>query len=141
MSKINDIVELQFELLNKLKVIITDEKAALSNQDADLLLSLASAKARLLDELKSKDEALSLHDERALLISDVHLSARVASVKTLLAECKQLNSENSSLIELNIASMNRFSQALQVSRNASSLTYNDKGKTSTISSLGNDIQA
>ncbi|MBE7213844.1 flagellar protein FlgN [Shewanella benthica] len=141
MSKINDIVELQFELLNKLKVIITDEKAALINQDADLLLSLASAKAGLLDELKSKDEALSLHDERALLISDVHLSARVASVKTLLAECKQLNSENSSLIELNIASMNRFSQALQVSRNASSLTYNDKGKTSTISSLGNDIQA
>ncbi|MCJ8302351.1 flagellar export chaperone FlgN [Shewanella sp.] len=141
MSKINDIVELQFELLNKLKVIITDEKAALSNQDADLLLSLASAKAGLLDELKSKDEALSLHDERALLISDVHLSARVASVKTLLAECKQLNSENSSLIELNIASMNRFSQALQVSRNASSLTYNDKGKTSTISTLGNDIQA
>ena len=141
MSKINDIVELQFELLNKLKVIITDEKAALINQDADLLLSLASAKAGLLDELKSKDEALSLHDERALLISDVHLSARVASVKTLLAECKQLNSENSSLIELNIASMNRFSQALQVSRNASSLTYNDKGKTSTISTLGNDIQA
>ena len=141
MSKINDIVELQFELLNKLKVIITDEKAALINQDADLLLSLASAKAGLLDELKSKDEALSLHDERALLISDVHLSARVASVKTLLAECKQLNSENSSLIELNIASMNRFSQALQVSRSSSSLTYNDKGKTSTISSLGNDIQA
>ena len=141
MSKINDIVELQFELLNKLKVIITDEKAALSNQDADLLLSLASAKARLLDELKSKDEALSLHDQKASLISDVHLSARVASAKILLAECKQLNSENSSLIELNIASMNRFSQALQVSRNASSLTYNDKGKTSTISSLGNDIQA
>lgn len=141
MSKINDIVELQFELLNKLKVIITDEKAALSNQDADQLLSLASAKAGLLDELKSKDETLSLHDEKALLISDVHLSARVASAKTLLAECKQLNSENASLIELNIASMNRFSQALQVSRNASSLTYNDKGKTSTISSLGNDIQA
>ncbi|SQH77572.1 conserved protein of unknown function, containing the flagellar assembly protein FlgN-domain [Shewanella benthica] len=141
MSKINDIVELQFELLNKLKVIITDEKAALSHQDADLLLSLASAKAGLLDELKSKDEALSLHDDKALLSSDVNLSARVASAKTLLDECKQLNSENSSLIELNIASMNRFAQALQVSRNASSLTYNDKGKTSTISSLGNNIQA
>lgn len=141
MSKINDIVEHQFELLNKLKVIITDENAALSNQDADLLLSLASAKAGLLDELKNKDEALSLHDDKALLRDDVNLSARVASIKMLLDECKQLNSANFSLIELNIASMNRFSQALQVSRNASSLTYNDKGKTSTISSLGNDIQA
>ena len=141
MNKINDIVELQFELLNKLKVIITDEKAALTNQDADFLLSLASAKAGLLGELKSKDEALSLHVDKALLINDVHLSARVASAKMLLDECKQLNSENSSLIELNIASMNRFSQALQVSRNASSLTYNDQGKTSTISTLGNDIQA
>lgn len=141
MSKINDIVEHQFELLNKLKIIITDENAALSNQDADLLLSLASAKAGLLDELKNKDEALSLHDDKALLRDDVNLSARVASIKMLLDECKQLNSANFSLIELNIASMNRFSQALQVSRNASSLTYNDKGKTSTISSLGNDIQA
>ena len=141
MSKINDIVEHQFELLNKLKIIITDENAALSNQDADLLLSLASAKAGLLDELKSKDEALSLHDDKALLRDDVNLSARVASIKMLLDECKQLNSANFSLIELNIASMNRFSQALQVSRNASSLTYNDKGTTSTISSLGNDIQA
>ncbi|BAJ01376.1 flagella synthesis protein FlgN [Shewanella violacea] len=141
MSQINDIVELQFELLNKLKVIIKDETTALTNQDADSLLSLASAKAGLLDELKRKDEALSLHADKALLISDVHLSARVTSAKNLLDECKQLNSENSSLIELNIASMNRFSQALQVSRNASSLTYNGKGKTSTISTLGNDIQA
>ncbi|AQS38927.1 flagellar biosynthesis/type III secretory pathway chaperone [Shewanella psychrophila] len=141
MSQINDIIELQFELLNKLKVIIKDEKAALINQDADLLLSLANAKAGLLDELKSKDEALSLHADKALLTSDVHLSARVTSVKTLLDECKQLNSENSSLIELHIASMNRFSQALQVSRNSASLTYNDKGKTSSTSTLGNDIQA
>ena len=55
--------------------------------------------------------------------------------------CQQLNNENASLIELNIASLNRFAQALQVSRNASSLTYDDKGKTSTISSLGNDLKA
>ncbi|HAY96065.1 MAG TPA: flagellar protein FlgN, partial [Shewanella sp.] len=52
-----------------------------------------------------------------------------------------LNEQNASLIEMNLASLNRFAQALQASRNASSLTYNDKGKTSTISSLGNDLKA
>jgi len=65
----------------------------------------------------------------------------MAVVKEALAECKDLNAQNASLIEMNLASLNRFAQALQASRNATTLTYNDKGKTSTISSLGNDLKA
>lgn len=65
----------------------------------------------------------------------------MAEVKLALVECKELNEQNASLIDMNLASLNRFAQALQASRNATSLTYNDKGKTSTISSLGNDLKA
>ncbi|ABV37696.1 FlgN family protein [Shewanella sediminis HAW-EB3] len=141
MSQITNIIELQHKLLEELKVTITQEKSALIEQSADLLLSLATAKAKLLDDLKANDVNLSTHPEKSLLISDSVLSAKVNSAKELLAECQQLNIENTSLIELNIASINRLSQALQVSRNASSLTYNGKGKTSTISTLGNNLKA
>ncbi len=141
MNSINNIIELQLELLKKLKVLIKEEKEALKTQNADLLLSLAGDKAKLLDELKNNDDALSQHEHNSLLATDSTLLTQVSFAKELMAECQQLNSENSSLIELNIASMNRLSQALQVSRNASSLTYNGKGKTSTISTLGNDIKA
>jgi len=141
MSQITNIIELQHKLLEELKVTITQEKSALIDQSADLLLSLATAKAKLLDDLKANDELLAIHPEQSLLTSDSVLSAKVNSAKKLLAECQQLNIENTSLIELNIASINRLSQALQVSRNASSLTYNDKGKTSTISTLGNNLKA
>jgi len=141
MSQITNIIELQHKLLAELKVTIAQEKSALIEQSADLLLSLATAKAKLLNDLKANDASLSTHPEKSLLVSDPRLAARVDSAKSLLAECQQLNTENSSLIELNIASINRLSQALQVSRNASSLTYNGKGKTSTISTLGNNLKA
>lgn len=141
MSQINDIIEQQLDILSRLKVIITEEKSALSDQDADLLLTLAGNKAKLLDSLNRNDEVLSNHNDKSLLTMDAELSVKVQQAKSLLAECQQLNSENTSLIELNIASMNRLSQALQASRNASSMTYNGKGKTSTISTLGNDIKA
>ncbi|QFU23520.1 flagellar protein FlgN [Shewanella eurypsychrophilus] len=141
MSQINDIIEQQLDILSRLKVIITEEKSALSDQNADLLLTLAGNKAKLLDSLNRNDEVLSNHNDKSLLTMDAQLSVKVQQAKSLLAECQQLNSENTSLIELNIASMNRLSQALQASRNASSMTYNGKGKTSTISTLGNDIKA
>jgi flagella synthesis protein FlgN len=141
MSQLSVIIENQHQLLKELKVIISDEKSALVNQDAELLLSLASNKAKLLDALKANDVNLSAQPDISSLSSVPHLVEQVRFAKEQLAECQQLNIENSSLIELNIASVNRFAQALQVSRNASSLTYNDKGKTSTISSLGNNLKA
>lgn len=141
MSQLSIIIEKQHQLLQELKVTISEEKSALVNQDAELLLSLASSKAKLLDALKANDDNLSSQPDIASLSSDPHLIELVDIAKTKLAECQQLNIENTSLIELNIASVNRFAQALQVSRNASSLTYNDKGKTSTISSLGNNLKA
>ncbi|QYJ85072.1 flagellar protein FlgN [Shewanella mesophila] len=141
MDSITDIVTNQHKLLSSLKAIIEAEKAALIAQNADQLLALANDKAKLLDEIKSGDEMLSLHPENAMLKSDEILLKLVNLTKQTLDECKQLNAQNETLIEHSMASINRFSQALQASRNASSLTYDGKGRTSTISTLGNDLKA
>ncbi|MCE9679990.1 flagellar protein FlgN [Shewanella sp. AS1] len=141
MTAINNIITHQHTLLTDLKAVITAEKAALIAQNADQLLSLAKDKSRLLDEIKATDEQLSSHEESQRLTTEADLIEQVASIKHALAECKQLNALNADLIEHSIASVNRFTQALQVSRNASSLTYDDKGRTSTISTLGSNLKA
>ncbi|MBI1674458.1 flagellar protein FlgN [Shewanella sp. DW31] len=141
MTEIAKLVDLQHAHLAVLKQIILKEKGALVDQNADLLFSLANEKSQCLKELKTNDDILAKHSDKSLLTQQVELVHKMAEIKDALTECKELNEQNASLIEMNLASLNRFAQALQASRNASSLTYNDKGKTSTISSLGNDLKA
>ncbi|QDZ90326.1 flagellar protein FlgN [Shewanella decolorationis] len=141
MTEIAKLVDQQHAHLAVLKQIILKEKGALVDQNADLLLSLAEQKSKCLQELKANDDLLANHSDKSLLTEQIELSHKLAAAKEALAECKELNAQNASLIEMNLASLNRFAQALQASRNATTLTYNDKGKTSTFSSLGNDLKA
>lgn len=141
MTAIAKLVDQQHAHLAVLKQIILKEKGALADQNADLLLSLASEKSQCLKVLKANDDILAAHSDKTQLTLQTELIHKMDIIKTALIECKELNEQNASLIEMNLASLNRFAQALQASRNATSLTYNDKGKTSTISSLGNDLKA
>lgn len=141
MNKIAEIIDQQLNLLTELQQVITTEKQALIAQDADNLLRIAQQKASLLDQLKTNDLLIAEHPDKPQLTQAPQLITQMSEAKKKLASCQQLNAENSSLIELSIASVNRFSQALQKSRNASSLTYDNKGKTSTISTLGSNIKA
>jgi flagellar biosynthesis protein FlgN len=141
MTELLKLLAYQLGILAKLKTLIAEETQALHQRDADLLMKLAKDKLQCLNELQMNDTKLANHPENTLLSTEASLIEKVAQTKALLKECQDNNKQNASLIELNIASLNRFSQALQVSRNATSLTYNDKGKTSTISSLGDGYKA
>lgn len=141
MTDIAKLLDAQHALLAALKQIIAEEKAALMSQNADLLLSLAAQKSQSLAELKANDDAIARHPDKLLLTQEAALADNMKAVQEALAQCQALNEQNASLIEMNLASLNRLAQALQTSRNATSLTYNDKGRTSTISTLGNNIKA
>ncbi|MGL5409999.1 MAG: flagella synthesis protein FlgN, partial [Shewanella sp.] len=138
MTDIAKLLDSQHALLAALKQIIAEEKAALMSQNADLLLSLAAQKSQSLAELKANDDAIARHPDKLLLTQEAALADNMKAVQEALAQCQALNEQNASLIEMNLASLNRLAQALQTSRNATSLTYNDKGRTSTISTLGNN---
>lgn len=141
MTDIAKLLDSQQALLAALTQIIAEEKAALMSQNADLLLSLAAQKSQRLTELKANDDAIARHPDKLLLTQEAALADNMKAVQEALAQCQALNEQNASLIEMNLASLNRLAQALQTSRNATSLTYNDKGRTSTISTLGNNIKA
>ncbi|MCH1924544.1 flagellar protein FlgN [Shewanella sp. C32] len=126
--------------LERLLFLIDQEKHALISRDADKLLSLAADKSKMLEAIKEVDAQLAQHPNKDDF-SREPLAALVADAKALMTECQTKNQENGKLIELCNASINRLAQALQMSRNSSSLTYDGKGKTSTISTLGNDLKA
>ncbi|MCL1073965.1 flagella synthesis protein FlgN [Shewanella dokdonensis] len=130
----------QTTTLGRLLSLIDAETKALVERDADTLLQLAAEKQQVLEHVAKIDKSLAEHPHKQQL-TQAPLSKQVADAKSLLAVCQQKNLANGKLIELCAASVNRLAQALQMSRNANSLTYDDKGKTSTISSLGNDLEA
>ncbi|WP_299004129.1 flagellar export chaperone FlgN [uncultured Shewanella sp.] len=140
MEALDSLLELQHDRLLQLQAILAKEKQAVLHKEADILLRLCGEKATLLDQIKTHDQNMAHHPKKNLLQSQPDLIHKLQLSKQLLAQCQQLNTENAHLVAFNQASLNRLSQALQVSRNASSLTYNDKGKTSTLSSLGNNIK-
>ena len=141
MTNITILLDTQHQTLTQLKALIIEEKEELLKQDADKLLTLAKDKMQRMSLLKATDEKLAAHPEHDQLTLQPAFAQKVEAAKALLGECKHINAQNASLIEHNIATINRLAQALQTSRNATSLTYNDKGKTSTISTLGNDFTA
>ncbi|WP_299495055.1 flagella synthesis protein FlgN [uncultured Shewanella sp.] len=140
MEDLHSQLHLQQDMLVQLQTLLTQEKEAVIHKKADLLLSLCNEKAALLAKIKHHDKMMARHPNIALLLNEPSLEKQLQHTQALLTQCQQLNSENASIVAFNQASLNRFSQALQVSRNAASLTYNEKGKTSTASSLGNNIK-
>lgn len=137
-SDIVVLLDSQQQTLTSLREIISEEKQALSQQQAESLLSLAEKKQQLLMHIQRHDELLAAHPDKARLTAD--LAPKVDEIKQALDACQQANEANAQLIDMNLASINRLASALQVSRNATSLTYDGKGKTSTISTLGNNLK-
>ncbi|BDM63774.1 flagellar protein FlgN [Shewanella sp. NFH-SH190041] len=139
MNSLTELLTQQQTHLTALQDVIMQERDALTTQAAEQLLSLAEQKNALLSALQKTDQLLAAHPDTALLASQHH--NEVAQIQSQLAQCQQLNDTNAKLIDLNLASLNRLSQALQLSRNANSLTYDQQGNTSSIATLGNNLKA
>ena len=140
LSNLEQLLNKQTLSLERLLFLIDQEKQALIQRDADKLLSLATEKTTMLDAIKEIDTQLAKHPNKADFSTEP-LASLVNDAKSLMNDCQTRNQENGKLIELCSASINRLAQALQMSRNSNSLTYDGKGKTSTIATLGNDLKA
>lgn len=131
----------QYQNVCTLKNIIKDENHALIHSHSDLLLTLSEKKINILNEINRLNNIMNNNDINTLARTHTELTKKINQIKILMQECHDLNNANATLIEFNLARLNRFAQALQQCRNAHSLTYDEKGNTSTISTLGNNIKA
>lgn len=141
MTDIGLLIEQQLIILQQLELVISKESSALEYQKPDLLMAIAKEKATLLTSLNDNDNIISKHPQQGRLVVEDELAIKVEQAKQQLRHCQQLNRSNASLMEMQHASVNRLAQAMQACRNSHSMTYDDKGQTSTIASLGSNIKA
>ena len=95
MTALSTLLSHQHGILTSLKSLISAEKQALQAQDADKLLKLAQEKQQCLIALKTNDESLANHPEHSLLTTDPELVEKVSAAKAILADCKDINQQNS----------------------------------------------
>ncbi|WP_163935907.1 flagellar protein FlgN [Paraferrimonas sp. SM1919] len=131
----------QLSSIDKLIVLLQQETQALQDQDANRISELAKSKLDILVLLNQADQQLQNHPQLNQQKQNPAFQAVVAQVQQKMDQVKRINLNNKKIIDLNMAALKRLNHALQSSRNANSMTYNDKGQTHTSPFLGDDITA
>ena len=104
-SELEQLVKQQSSHLERLLFLIEQEKSLLIARDADKLLSLASDKSTVLEQVKALDSQLSTVDDKSVFHQQP-LSSLIDTAKAQMAECQLKNQENSGSYEFCKASNN-----------------------------------
>lgn len=131
------LVKTQLTQLEQLEAIIDAEKEVLQKQSPDKLTEISSQKNELLVAIQNLDKQFS---ENAQFIEDKAnglFSEELKLIETTLLRCKEKNHVNGQIIAQSQLAVERMKTSLLQNHNKSSMTYDNKGKTSGgLSSLG-----
>ncbi len=127
----------QLVQLQELEVIIDSEKEILQLQDPNKLTAISEEKNQLLMAIQSLDQqfeqSLQFKDEKAQGLFDEILK----DIESTLHRCKDKNQVNGQIIQHSQLAVERMKTSLLQNHNKSSMTYDNKGKTSGgLSSIG-----
>lgn len=127
----------QLVQLQELEVIIDSEKEILQLQDPNKLTAISEEKNQLLIAIQGLDQqfeqSLQFKDEKAQGLFDEILK----DIESTLLRCKDKNQVNGQIIQHSQLAVERMKTSLLQNHNKSSMTYDNKGKTSGgLSSIG-----
>lgn len=125
-----EILKCQDEILNKLKKVLEQEYAVLSERKALELNAINEEKSKLLLELQTNDQSIRCHSERDRLKNDYDKFRIILNKK--LADVQKQNEVNGRLVDLNLAANRRLAQALIEIRDRNTMTYDNKGNQNAI---------
>lgn len=134
---IEQILNQQLTQLQQLESLLHSEKETLQQSNPDLLISLSEQKNELLVAIQELDnqiaQSVAFREEKKQgLHTDI-----LQKIADKLAECKRLNTVNGEIIAHSQLAVERMKTSLLQNHNKSSMTYDNKGKTSGgLSSLG-----
>ncbi|MCR5537108.1 MAG: flagellar protein FlgN [Succinivibrio sp.] len=119
----------QDALLDELRKLLEDERAAIRDRDMKGLPKLTEKKSNMMLQLQSNDQRLKLHPQAAEL-KTLYLTS-VNQIKSKLTECKRCNEINGKLIRLCLNSTKRVFGLLMDMRDkdTKNMTYTQKGNT------------
>jgi len=127
----------QLQNLQQLEELLSIEKAVLQKHDPDALVGITEQKNALLQTIQQLDDQNAqiplFRDE---IKSGIHKET-LAEIEATLLRCKEMNHINGHIIQQSSLAVERMKNSLLETHNRSSMTYDNKGKTSGgLSSLG-----
>lgn len=131
------LVSQQLSQLTQLEALLTTEKDILQQQNPDALIQITSDKNNLLVAIQEIDNAIgqSFEFKQAKLAGS--FDEELSEIEAILLRCKKQNQVNGLIIHQSQLSVERMRTSLLENHNKSSMTYDNKGKTSGgLSSLG-----
>jgi len=131
------LVSKQLSQLTQLETLLTAEKEILQQQNPDALIELTSEKNSLLVAIQETDNAIGQSFEFKQEKLAGNFADELSEIEAILLRCKKQNQVNGLIIHQSQLSVERMKTSLLESHNKSSMTYDNKGKTSGgLSSLG-----
>ncbi|WP_077286303.1 flagellar export chaperone FlgN [Cognaticolwellia aestuarii] len=127
----------QLSQLAQLEALLNTEKEILQQQDPDALIKITADKNALLLAIQDVDNAIGQSFEFKQEKLAGNFSNELAEIKASLERSKKQNQVNGLIIHQSQIAVDRMKTSLLVNHNKSSMTYDNKGKTSSgLSSLG-----
>lgn len=125
------------EILNKqnthlceLESLLKDEHEVLQQHDPEKLIEINQSKNTLLTQIDSTDKLLASNTQFVEDKENGLYSSELKAIENILLSCKDLNQINGGIVHKSQISIERMRNSLLESHTKSTLTYDNKGKTS-----------
>jgi flagella synthesis protein FlgN len=127
MSNATDVLlDQQQQLLHTICGLLKQEREAITDRQPEVLVALLENKMQLLGEVESNDKAIkaALVNQSPSLAQD----EKIALIRSLLEECKQLTSINQQAVSKSQVRLNHLKHLLVEGRQKESMTYDKAGQ-------------
>lgn len=131
------LLENQLAQLQQLEAIIDEERLTLQKNSPDALASITEQKNALLLDIQTLDQQFSQSVSFSEQKASGEFDQLLATIEQTLLSCKEKNHVNGHIIQQSQVAIERLKTTLLKQNDKSSITYDNKGKTSGgLSSLG-----
>ncbi len=141
MAALVDLVNFQLENAQSLAQILNKETEAIASKVSVDIERIAKEKMTLIGQLQTTDQRIASHPDVNLLTEDTNLSDTVSKIRSIVADCQQVNAVNGEALKRAQLSFTKLNNMLQQSHGKIGMTYNAGGKTHTVSTLGTNLKA
>lgn len=120
----------QLALVSQLESLLLNEKEILQQQNPDALSNIIAQKQELLASIENLDSQIKQSRDYPTFSQLPAAKTAIENIEASFVKCKELNDVNGQIIQQSNLAIERMQNALLETRNKSSMTYDNKGKTS-----------
>lgn len=123
------LLDQQLKQVTQLELLLLEEKDVLQKLDHQALSQLVESKQTVLTAIETLDQAIKQAALYQEFIAETAVADMILAIENKLSDCKDLNDVNGAIIQQSDLAIERMKSALLQSRSKSSMTYDNKGKT------------